>query len=207
MNYFFFLLPFLPLLLLAKKRAVFIGIDGFNPSFLANASNNQNFLFLKSIGSSSMKARTTIQALSAPGWSSVLCSLDPTDTGVIDNEWLPPWDFKANNITPITGNKEWFPCVFENLKAQNGELKTAFYYDWEWLKYLGNGFMKGGFIDDEHFCNATDLNSTLICDNENVERSIKKISEVKQKKKACLKYSIYHLIYKYINLFFLLHLC
>lgn len=170
----FWLLP----VLLAKKRALVIGIDGLNPSLILNATSNQNFLFLKSIGSSTFQARTTIQTMSGPGWSSIICSLDPTDTGILNNEWLPPWDFKANNITPITGNKAWFPCVFENLKKQNGELKTAFYYDWDWLRYLGNKFMKGGFIDDEVFCNGVDLNSTLKCDNENVEITLKKIAEV-----------------------------
>lgn len=165
-------------LILAKKRALVIGIDGFNPSLLSNATSNQSFLYLKSIGSSTFQARTTIQALSGPGWSSIICSLDPTDTGILDNEWLPPWEFKANNITPITGNVEWFPCVFENLKKQNGELKMAFYYDWDWLRYLGNSFMKGGFIDDEVFCDGSNLNSTLRCDNENVERTLKKIAEV-----------------------------
>ena len=119
-------------------------------------------------GAHTTQARTIIQTVSGPGWSSIICALDPTDTGILNNDWLPPWNFLPNKITPIKGNDKPFPCVFETIKQQNSSLKTAFYYDWDWLQYLGNKHMRGDFIDEEVFCKGYDLEKTLKCDEDHV---------------------------------------
>ena len=49
-------------------------------------------------------ARTSLQTISGPGWSSHLCGMNMERTGVTDNGWGPPWMGIDQPITPITGN-------------------------------------------------------------------------------------------------------
>ena len=42
------------------------------------------------------------------------------------------------------------PCVFRDLKSQDENIRTAFFYDWYWMKYIGNvGFP--GMVDWDVF--------------------------------------------------------
>jgi len=114
--------------------------------------------------------------VSGPGWSSILCSLDPTDTGVINNYWLPPWmTNESNPITPVSGNDLPFPCVWEVIKKQNPDLKTSFYFDWEWLNYLDGTTENQTFVDDEFYCYGSNLIVTIECDLKEMRRLLNKI--------------------------------
>ena len=93
----------------AKKRVILFGIDGLNPTLIKHSLSNKNINFLRQNGAWTYKARTTIQTTSAPGWSSILCSLGPTSTGIVNDDWLPPWNFKKTKITPVKGDKKPFP--------------------------------------------------------------------------------------------------
>lgn len=132
-----------------EPRAILIGIDGLNPLYITE--DNINLKWLIEHGASTMKARGAIEALSAPGWTQILCCMDSKLTGVVNNYWLPPWaGFGVQNITPVTGQNMPFPCVFENIKKQNINITTLYYYDWDWLQILGNQGM-GPYIDFEYY--------------------------------------------------------
>ena len=140
-----------------------IGIDGVNPTLITE--NEVNLKWLIENGASTMKARSTIEAWSAPGWTQILCSMSDILTGVINNYWLPPWaGFGAQNITPITGQDAApFPCVFQVIKQQNPNISTLYYYDWIWLQILGNQGM-GPWIDFEYYP-GNNFKDDLIAEN------------------------------------------
>ena len=70
--------------------------------------------------------------------------------GIHDNEWLPPWKGNKQGITPVTGNASPIPCVFETIKKQEPSAKTAMFYDWDWMRHLGNEAIPGSLdIDRE----------------------------------------------------------
>jgi len=158
-----------------KNRVILIGIDGFNPSCIKNASNYENLQWMRDNGASTDRARTIIQTVSAPGWTSITCSLDPVDTGIINNEWLPPWSLKnvTEDITPASGTKHTFPCIFQAIKDQNPNLTTRFYYDWDWLGFLGNANnTEGRFVDDEMFCANDNAFEQALCDAKLVNKTL-----------------------------------
>ena len=109
-------------------------------------------------------ARSTQQAVSAPGWSSIICSLDPIDSGVTGNSYQPLWLNSSSpvNITPVSGDKQ-LPCVFEQIKKQKPEMKTTYIYDWDWLGNLNNKSI--GYIDEDVFCDGKELKDFISCDN------------------------------------------
>ncbi len=140
-----------------NKKVILIGVDGFNPSCIKNASEYNNLQWMRDNGSSTNKARTIIQAWSAPGWTSISCAMDPVDTGIIDNKWVAPWNSNHTEpITPVTGLKQSFPCIFKTIKDQNPSLKTRFYFDWGWLANLENSdYANSTYIDDLSYCKKT----------------------------------------------------
>lgn len=124
------------------QNAILIGIDGFLTSCINSAPNLD---FLKSKGSYTFKARATIEAVSAPGWSAIMCGQAPVDTGVLGNDWIPYWKSgKRNKITPLSGDGK-FLCMFEQVKKSKPETTTRFYHNWDWLRFLGPDI---GFVDD-----------------------------------------------------------
>ncbi len=131
-----------------KKRVILIGIDGFSTDCIQNVPTID---WLRANGSWTYKARTIFQAVSGPGWSSILCSLDPIDTGIVDNDWVPEWMGGNPQIHSFSG-KGPFKCIFENIKQQKQDLVTHYYYNWPFLKYFGMKSM--GFVDQEIECNG-----------------------------------------------------
>lgn len=155
------LLLVLPLLSIGAPRVLLIGLDGLNPSCISNTSFFDYFI---QNGSYTYKAKSTIQAWSSTGWSSLLCSLESIDSGILDNYWTPYW-LEPNNketqkISSIEGDKP-LNCIFEILKRQNNAIRTGFYYDWDWLEYFGNKYIGGTYIDDEFSCTVDDF---VVCD-------------------------------------------
>ena len=122
----------------SKKRVVLIGIDGLNPACIANAPFHHNIDWMMENGASTLKARTIIEAVSAPGWIAIACSLESQDTGAVDNDWSPPWKSKAGVYDLNNSKEKPFSCIFQTIKNQDHVRKTAFLYDWYWLRNLGN---------------------------------------------------------------------
>lgn len=156
-----------------RPRVLLIGLDGLNPSCLKETPYFKYFL---ENGSFTFKARSTIEAWSATGWSALLCSLHSLDSGILDNSWVPSWfeNNSTNNVSSIEGNKH-LRCLFEIIKRQNANLKTGFYYDWDWLEYFGNKYIEGSFIDDEFSCTVEDF---LGCDEIIKKKFFRRIEEI-----------------------------
>ena len=139
------------------NRVLLIGLDGLNPSCLKDTSYFDYFL---QNGSYTFTAKSTYEAWSSTGWSSLLCSLDSSDTGIFDNSWVPSWlksDKSQKTITAVEGETQPFTCIFETIKTQKRNYRTGFYYDWDWLEYFGNKYIMGKYIDDEFSCRDGDF--------------------------------------------------
>ena len=161
--FFFTIITLLKEIKLEKTRAILIGIDGFLTRCL-NQAKTDGFEYLMSHGSYTYKARTAIEEKSGPGWSNILCGLDTEDTGVTSNEWNAPWFFgKPQNITPITGNDQPFPCAFQQFKNNDKNLTTVSLYSWEWFINLSNISIPGS-IDKEIYCMMDGKESAIKCD-------------------------------------------
>ncbi len=105
-----------------KKRTILIGIDGLDNSCV-NYFNLTAFKYLIENGSYNLETLSTVESLSGPSWSSVLCSLNSKDTGIVNNKWKAPWineEYKKNYtfFTPINGLDKSFPCIFDELKIK-----------------------------------------------------------------------------------------
>lgn len=135
------------------KHVLHIGIDGLRPDCIPNAPGGAPNI-LQRIGSHGTwtlkRARTNIKTVSAPGWTSVLCGMSSERTGVLNNFWTPPWQGAQRDITPVLGKDVSFPCIFDVIKGQDANIRTALFYDWEFFKFIGN---KGrpGTVDKEYY--------------------------------------------------------
>ena len=150
------------------ERAILIGIDGFLTSCM---KDTPNLNYLREQGTSTLKARSTIEGVSGPGWSSILCGQEPIDTGVLDNDWKPFWKTKVRNpITPISGDDP-FLCVFEAVKkGTNHKLRTSAYFNWDWLVHLSDDI---GFVDESVYVEDENLDGDI----EITDRTVKAINE------------------------------
>lgn len=159
-----------------KPKVVLIGIDGLLQRCLHQA-NNTAFEYLKTQGSYTFKARTAIEAVSAPGWSNILCGMDTESSGITDNGWLPSWLYNnTNKITPVTGADRPIPCIFEQLKKHDPSIKTVSLYSWDWLINFGSLGIPGS-VDVDKFCDGHDANSSIICDDQMSEIAYNMIDE------------------------------
>ncbi len=70
-----------------KTRVMLIGIDGLLMRCLEKAKISA-FVYMAENGSFSLNARTTIEAVSGPGWSNILCGMDTESSGVTNYEWV-----------------------------------------------------------------------------------------------------------------------
>ena len=154
-------------------RVLLIGIDGLNPSCIKDTSYFDYFI---QNGSYTFKAKSTFEAWSSSGWSALLCSIDSSDSGILNNEWIPSWLNSSKTVKGITNIEANNPlgCIFEMIKLQNKHFRTGFYYDWDWLEFFGNKYMKEEFIDDEFSCI---VDGFLSCDGIIKERFMNKIQE------------------------------
>lgn len=151
-------------------RVIVIGVDGFSADCIKDVPTID---WLKANGSWTFRARTVIQAVSAPGWSSNLCSLDPVDTGIINNDWVPQWKGGNPSIHPISGDKP-FKCVFETIKTQNPNLITTYNYNWIFLSNFGQSI---GYVDHEFFCDGSVLPHDF-CDQKVLETTLASIDRL-----------------------------
>lgn len=158
-----------------KERVLLIGIDGLLKKCM-NVDNLSILKFMEHNGSYTYFARTAIEAFSAPGWSNILCGMDTESSGVVDNGWKAPWFYKIpQKITPISGNDQPLPCIFEQIKKENKNLKTAAYFSWDWFDNLSNKTIPGS-IDVQEMCDMKDMETSIQCDIKSVGRVKEMIS-------------------------------
>ena len=126
-----------------KKRTIIIAVDGLVQSCI-DFRKYGAFSYLMDNGSYNLKIRSTTEGFSGPGWSSLLCSQNSKETGIVNNNWTAPWlnnEIKKNYdySTPINGLDKSFPCLFDELKRKNSKIKNFFYSSWDFFsKNFGN---------------------------------------------------------------------
>lgn len=122
-----------------KKKTIIIGIDGMVTACI-DFSKYSAFKFLMQNGSYKLRMRGSIEAVSGTGWSTIFCSLNSEETGIINNKWRAPW--KNENakksypyFTPINGLDKPFSCVFDHLKKNksNTDFENIFLSSWDFF--------------------------------------------------------------------------
>lgn len=158
-----------------KNRVILIGIDGLLKKCMD--TNKLSFLkYMEQNGSYTYSGRTSIQAVSGPGWSNILCGMDTESSGVVRNEWEAPWlHGKAQPITPLSGNEKPLPCIFEQIKKENKDLKTAAIFSWDWFENLSNKSIHNS-IDMEEICHMDSMEEAIVCDEKSIDKVKKMIT-------------------------------
>jgi Type I phosphodiesterase / nucleotide pyrophosphatase len=170
LTYLLFLLLIIPSF--SKPRTIIFAVDGLSSLFVpissTNSASNSNFAsnhtyptisFLISKGSFVI-ARTAIEAVSGPGWTASLCSLDSSSSGIMMNTWKPA-------LEPIT---KTLPCLFETLKRVDENLITHFLFSWSWLGGLASNLTRA------RFCGNDETITTFLCDRLLTEEALRIIS-------------------------------
>lgn len=102
------------------------------------------------------KARTVLESVSGPSWGASQCGADTEALGITSNGWRPPWKGFSQSITPTTGLDIPFPTVYRQLKAQDANIRTASFYDWDWHHNIMD-YGDPGSMDIDFYC-STGLN-------------------------------------------------
>lgn len=138
------------------RHVVQFGLDGFAPCFIDSPLGAPNIM--QRIGAAGTYtisgARTVLQSWSGPAWMASQSGADTESTGVTRNTWRPPWKGYIGAITPTTGNDIPFPTVYRTLKAQNINIRTASFYDWDWHHYIMN-YGDPNSLDLDHYCDIS----------------------------------------------------
>lgn len=116
------------------KRVVMIALDGISVAGLSKA-HTPHIDSLMSSGTLSMDTRVVMPSVTLPNWTSHLTGSGPEQHGVTDNEWEIG---KTRYPAVETDSKGYYPSVFQILKENKKECKTAFYYNWINLFYPYN---------------------------------------------------------------------
>ena len=157
-----------------RTRAIVFGIDGFLTRCL-NARLYPGFQWLIDHGSYTFKARTAINSVSGPGWSNILCAMSSEETGIRDNAWFAPWLYKKPQpVTPLTGNDNPLPCIFQTIKSNNQNLKTAAFFNWNWFLNFGNSSIPNS-IDKEYYCRNNNFYEAVDCDLKALNKTVELI--------------------------------
>lgn len=153
------------ILVSSKKRVLHLGVDGVLQKCI-NQSKHTIFDFFEKNGSYSYSSRTAIQTMSAPSWSNILCGVDTEMSGITSNDWRAPWIYGPQPITPYTGDDKPIPCIFEQIKKEKSELKTAYLYDWDWFNNF-NKYSIQNSIDYDFYCDTDTVEDYIKCDTVN----------------------------------------
>jgi hypothetical protein len=108
------------------KHVVVIGIDGLSPQGIQGA-NTPTIDSLIINGAYSYQMRAGLPTSSGPNWASMIMGADVEQHGITSNSWT-----QNNNELPAvveTSNNK-FPSIFDVIKRQTPERKTAAIYDW-----------------------------------------------------------------------------
>ncbi|MCV6630530.1 MAG: alkaline phosphatase family protein [Flavobacteriaceae bacterium] len=108
------------------SHIVVIGIDGMSPDGIANAHTPMMDSMVAN-GASSFATRAVLPTSSGPNWGSMIMGADVEQHGITENSWeqtkyvLPAVVSVRNNL---------FPSIFDLIRDQKPNAKTAAIYDW-----------------------------------------------------------------------------
>ena len=162
-------------------RVLHIGVDGFLQKCWKSSKNHSIIDYMMLNGSYTFNARTAIQAVSAPGWSNILCGMESEKTGILGNDWIAPWISKTTpSIIPISGLNSSLPCIFEHLKSYNKDLITGALYDWFWFENITSHSINNS-LDYDFFCPTYEnIDIYVKCDEEIKNKVIEMIKSDKE---------------------------
>lgn len=116
------------------KRVVLISLDGITVDGLSQA-NTPNIDALLTQGVLSVETRVQMPSVTLPNWTCHLTGSGPEQHGVTNNNWT----LKNIKLPPVVQDAEgYYPSVFQVLKDEVKNMKTAFYYNWKELIYPYN---------------------------------------------------------------------
>lgn len=131
------------------KRVVMIALDGISvPGF--EKARTPHLDALLADGVLSMTTRVVMPSVTLPNWTSHLTGSGPEQHGVVDNSWeVDKVKFPAQQ-KDVEG---YYPSVFQVLKEQVPDCKTAFYYNWINLFYPYNPkyFDEVSYLEDDAY--------------------------------------------------------
>ncbi len=117
-----------------SKRIILIALDGISIEGYQKA-RHPNLDKLAEQGVLSLKTRNVMPSVTLPNWTSHLTGSGPEQHGVVGNDWTLE-NIKLPAI--VKDNSGYYPSIFEVLKKQVPNVKTAFYYNWGPLVYPYN---------------------------------------------------------------------
>ena len=113
-----------------NKKVILVLIDGMRPDAL-ELTEEKYLLALAEESSSCLKGSSVMPSVTLPCHCSLFFSVDPERHGITTNTWMPP-------VRPISS-------IMDTAKAAG--LKTAMFYNWEWLRDLN----RPGSLDHSDF--------------------------------------------------------
>lgn len=116
------------------KRVVLIALDGISVAGFETAQTPHLDTLLNQ-GALSLTTRVVMPSVTLPNWTSHLTGSGPEQHGVTDNDWQID---KVKFPAVETDSEGYYPSVFQLLKKEIPECKTAFYYNWINLFYPYN---------------------------------------------------------------------
>ena len=148
-----------------STRVLIIALDGICTDGLKKA-NTPNIDKLMSEGAYSFDTRNVIPSVTLPNWTSILCGSGPERHGVINNSWT------INNVQlkAVERNENgYYPSIFQALKENVSNVKTAFYYNWkELINAFDPTYMDEKiFLEDDQFIPNYEKAYQFMCDHRN----------------------------------------
>jgi len=116
------------------SRVLIITFDGIRVDGFRQAHTPNLDALMKS-GAASMATRDVMPSVTLPNYTSHLLGAGPEVHGVVDNGWKVD-DFKIPAV--VRDEEGYFPSVFQVLKNNVKDMKTAFYWNWYPLVYPHN---------------------------------------------------------------------
>lgn len=131
------------------KRVLIIALDGISVKGFTQAKTPRLDALLAE-GVLSLSTRNVMPSVTLPNWTSHLNGCGPEQHGVCGNDWqidkikLPAVETDADG---------YFPSVFNVLKHNVKDMKTAFYYNWPNLIYPYNKkyFDEAVFLENDAY--------------------------------------------------------
>ena len=126
-----------------------IALDGISvPGFEKARTPNLDALLAE--GVLSLTTRVVMPSVTLPNWTSHLTGSGPEQHGVVDNSW------EVDKVKFPAQQKDaegYYPSVFQVLKEQVPDCRTAFYYNWINLFYPYNPkyFDEVSYLEDDAY--------------------------------------------------------
>lgn len=140
-------------------KVVLILVDGMRPDAVAS-SKAQYLNRLKSTSSYSFEATSIMPSVTLPCHTSLFFSTDPDRHGITTNTWTPP----ARDIYSFMD------------VARSAGLKTAMFYNWEWLRDLNRvgALERSDFwsLNLDYYANGETFDADIRLENEMTDRAI-----------------------------------